>query len=45
LAILLPTVISFPLFSPFAMLVPHLVYLTLFGLPIFLYGKRFLTKT
>jgi membrane-bound metal-dependent hydrolase YbcI (DUF457 family) len=43
--VLLPTVISFPLFVPFALLIPHLVFLTLFGLSILLDWKEILTKT
>jgi len=45
MTVLLPTVISFPLYVPFALLIPHLVYLTLFGFSILLDWKDILTKT
>jgi hypothetical protein len=45
LTVLLPTVISFPLYVPFALLIPHLVYLFLFTVPIVVYLKRIFTKT
>ena len=43
-AILLPTIISFPLYIPPLLLVPHIVYLTLFGLSILIDLKSILTK-
>jgi hypothetical protein len=45
LTVLLPTVISFPLSIPLALLVPHVVYLILFVIPIMLDLKMILTKT
>ena len=43
-AVLLPTVISFPLYVPPLLLVPHIVYLTLFCFSIFMDLKSILTK-
>ena len=45
LTVLLPTIISFPLYVPFAMLIPHLIYLILFLLSILLSWKAILTKS
>ena len=45
LTVLLPTVVSFPLYVPFILLIPHLVYLTLFGFSILVDWKAILTKT
>jgi len=45
LSVLLPTVISFPLYVPLALLVPHIVYLILFTIPIIIDWKVILTKT
>ena len=44
LTVLLPTVISFPLYVPLALLIPHIVYLILFSIPILLDLKVILTK-
>jgi hypothetical protein len=45
LTVLLPTVISFPLYVPLALLIPHIVYLILFSIPILIDWKAILTKT
>jgi len=45
LTVLLPTVISFPLYVPLGLLIPHLVYLTLFIISIFMDLKSILTRT
>lgn len=45
LTVLLPTVISFPIYVPLALLIPHLVYLSLFCFSIILDWKAILTKT
>ena len=45
LTVLLPTVISFPLYVPLALLIPHIVYLILFTIPIIIDWKVILTKT
>jgi hypothetical protein len=42
--VLLPTVISFPLYVPLALLIPHLVYLTLFIISILIDLKSILTE-
>ena len=42
--VLLPTAISFPLYVPLALLIPHLVYLTLFIISILIDLKSILTK-
>lgn len=44
LTVLLPTVISFPLYVPLALLIPHIVYLILFSIPIIIDWKVILTK-
>ena len=44
LTVLLPTVLSFPLYVPLALLLPHLVYLTLFIFSILIYWKAILKK-
>jgi len=45
LSVLLPTVISFPLYVPLALLIPHIVYLILLTIPIIIDLKVMLTKT
>ena len=45
LTVLLPTLISFPLHVPLALLIPHLVYLILFTIPILIDLKIISTKT
>jgi membrane-bound metal-dependent hydrolase YbcI (DUF457 family) len=40
LTVLLPTVVSFPIYVPLVLLIPYLVYLTFFGLSILLGFKR-----
>lgn len=45
LTVLLPSVISFPLYVPLALLIPHIVYLILFTVPIMIDLKIMLTKT
>lgn len=45
LTVLLPTVISFPLYVPLALLIPHIIYLILFTIPIMIDLKIMLTKT
>ncbi len=45
LTVLLPTLISFPLYVPFSLLIPHIVYLILFTIPIMIDLKIMLTKT
>jgi len=44
LTVLLPTIISFPLYVPLALLIPHIVYLILFSIPIIIDWKVILTK-
>ena len=44
LTVLLPAVISFPLYVPLALLIPHIVYLILFSIPIIIDWKVILTK-
>ena len=44
LTVLLPTVISFPLYVPLALFIPHIVYLILFSIPIIIDWKVILTK-
>ena len=44
LTVLLPTVLSFPLYVPLVLLIPHLVYLTLFIISILIDLKSILTK-
>jgi membrane-bound metal-dependent hydrolase YbcI (DUF457 family) len=45
LTILLPTVLSFPIYVPLVMVIPHLVYLALFGFSILSDTKAILTKS
>jgi len=45
LTVLLPTVISFPLHVPLALLIPHIVYLILFTIPIIVDLKAMFRKT
>jgi len=45
LTVLLPTLISFPMYVPLALLVPHIIYLILFIIPIMIDLKIMLTKT
>ena len=45
LTVLLPTVISFPLYVPLTLLIPHIIYLILFTIPIMIDLKIMLTKT
>ena len=45
LTVLLPTLISFPLYVPLSLLIPHIVYLILFTIPIMIDLKIMLTKT
>ncbi len=45
LAVLLPTIISFPLYVPVSLLIPHLVYMVLFAIPILIDLRAILTKT
>jgi len=42
--ILLPTILSFPLYVPGLLLIPHIFYLTLFGFSILINLKSILTK-
>ena len=44
LTVLLPTIISFPLYVPLALFIPHIVYLILFSIPIIIDWKVILTK-
>lgn len=44
LTVLLPTIISFPLYVPLALLIPHIVYLILLTIPIIIDWKVILTK-
>ena len=45
MTVLLPTIISFPLYVPLSLLVPHIIYLVLLACPIFIDWKAILTKT
>jgi hypothetical protein len=45
LTVLLPTVISFPLYVPLSLLIPHVIYLVLLACPILIDWKAILTKT
>ena len=45
MTVLLPSIISFPLYVPASLLVPHVVYLILLSVPILLDLKSFLTRT
>jgi len=45
LTVLLPTVISFPLYVPLTLLIPHIIYLILFTIPIMIDLKIMFTKT
>ena len=44
LTVLLPSLISFPLYVPLALLIPHIVYLIIFSIPILIDWKAILTK-
>jgi hypothetical protein len=44
MTVLLPTIITFPLYVPLVLLIPHLVYLFLFVFSIFVNLKAILTK-
>jgi hypothetical protein len=44
ITVLLPTLISFPLYVPLALLIPHIVYLILFTIPLMIDLKMMLTK-
>ncbi len=44
MTVLLPSVITFPLYVPLVLLIPHLVYLVLFVFSIFVNLKAILTK-
>ncbi len=45
MTVLLPTIVSFPLYVPLELLIPHLVYLTIFGISILIDWKAILTPT
>ncbi len=45
MAVLLPTLISFPLYVPLALIIPHIVYLILFTIPIVIDLNVILAKT
>ena len=45
LTVLLPTLISFPLYVPLALIIPHIVYLILFTIPIVIDLNVILAKT
>lgn len=45
LTVLLPSLISFPLYVPLALLIPHIVYLILFVIPVIIDLKVILTET
>lgn len=45
LTVLLPTLLSFPLYVPLALLIPHIIYLILFTIPILIDWRIILTKT
>jgi hypothetical protein len=45
LTVLLPTVLNFPLSVPLNLLIPHVIYLALFAIPILIDLKMMLTKT
>ncbi len=44
MTVLLPTVISFPLYVPLSLIIPHIIYLVLLACPIFIDWKAILTK-
>ena len=44
ITVLLPAVISFPMYVPLSLLVPHIVYLILFAIPLMIDLKIMLTK-
>jgi hypothetical protein len=44
LTVLLPTIISFPIYVPLGLLIPHIFYLILFTIPILIDLKAILTK-
>jgi hypothetical protein len=45
LTVLLPTLISFPMYVPLSLLIPHIVYLILLTIPIMIDLKVMLTQT
>ena len=45
LTVLLPTLLSFPLYVPLELVLPHLIYLALFSFSILMYWKSIFTKT
>ena len=45
LTVLLPTILSFPLYVPLSLLFPHIVYLILLTIPIFLDLRKVFKKT
>ena len=45
LTVLLPTIVSFPLYVPLSLLFPHIVYLILLTIPIFLDLRKVFKKT
>lgn len=45
MTVLLPSILSFPLYVPASLLIPHIVYLILFTVPILIDLKSFLTRT
>jgi hypothetical protein len=45
MTVLLPSVISFPLYVPLVLLIPHIIYLILFTIPLLVDLKLTLTKT
>lgn len=44
LSVLLPTIISFPVYVPLSLLIPHVIYLILFIIPLVIALKMLLTK-
>jgi len=45
LTVLLPTLISFPVYVPLSLLIPHVIYLILFAIPVLIDLKMMMTKT
>lgn len=45
LTVLLPTLISFPVYVPVSLLIPHVIYLILFAIPVLIDLKMMMTKT
>jgi hypothetical protein len=45
LTVLLPTLVSFPLHVPLVLVIPHLVYVIIFAVPIAITLKMFFSKT